>query len=1004
MSTRDLEGTVDRWSSIEGSEGLPAPRWSSDAPARVGRYVLLREIGRGAIGVVHAAWHEGLDRKVAIKLLNRQRAGRVDLEARLHREAQALAKLSHPNVVQVYDVGKVEGRVYVAMEFVEGQTLSDWMRGRHDQNARLALFVAAGRGLAAAHAAGVIHRDFKPENVLVGNDGRPRVLDFGLARPVELGPARTGSSANMTAAHLVRERSRPLPRDDDPERTPDAEAPTREQADASLDLAPDLALTDPSELGPATFENDALLTRSGTMVGTPAYMSPEQFAGRNVDARSDQFSFCVALHEALYGVRPFVGRSALELALEVQHGRVIKPPPGKDIPSWLRAAILRGLEVKPELRWPSMTALLDAIEQRMQRRRRWPKVVAALALLGLGGALTSLLATPPSGPSVPCESAEAMQAELWSEALPSAIERAFAASQLPYASSSSTRVVQRLARWTERWASERHATCTAGQRHELSDALIDRRQACLARARRSFQSLVEQLEQAEPSVVERAIEASATLPEPERCADLDALSSDAALPPASLAEAVELQRGELAELDALLATGRFAVGHTLAEQARARAEQLDFVPLHAEAELRLALFEARLGRTEQALARLEQALDLADRSGHERLVPAITSALVHLSVYDRPDPQRGRSWARRSLATLDHLGEQGLERALALWMVGNLERIAGELGPAEQHLRAALAIYEADEHPERGAVLNDIANVLDARGDRAGAREVYLRARALVREAFGEGHPRLGHVEFNLARLASSDGRVDEARTHLDAAAAIYAQALGRERRELGDVELARAWIDLQAGQLGAARSHAELARDVLERTLAPDNVDRAEPHVMLGHVALAEDDPSAAVGHYRRALAQQRVALPEGHLALATSQTNLGYALLRAGQLDAAIAELADASARFEAGVDVDAADLRAARTMLAEALLDRTGPGDLQRATHVLAIALASLDATTPPSERLPLLILDARAAMAAGRHAEAKARADEARALVGEGVPLPDPAARGHLDALP
>ena len=1020
MKGHDIDSTEDQWASIPGSgdpEGSASDdgSWSapnlSDAPARVGRYVLLREIGRGAIGVVYAAYHEGLDRRVAIKLLNRQRAGRVDLEARLHREARALAKLSHPNVVQVYDVGKFSGRVFVAMEFIEGETLADWIRRPRAQAEVVAMFVAAGRGLAAAHAAGVIHRDFKPENVLVGNDGRPRVLDFGLARPAELDRSRDArpdhaadSSANRTATQLARPRSQPMPAAAPNEPSRDPAGASRDPFEAeTADEPSHLAQTDLSDVGPATFENDGLLTRTGTLVGTPAYMSPEQFAGRNVNESSDQFSFCVALHEALHGVRPFVGRSALELAHQVQNGLITKPPPGKEVPSWLRAAILRGLETKPERRWPSMTELLDGLERhsrRSQRSRRWPWWLGATGLLG--GALALGVSGLLGARVEPCPSVESERAQLWTPEAGAQLRAAFVASKLPYAATTSERVDARLDRWVDRWALQRHESCVAGQRRELSPDLIDRRQACLDRARRAFVSLGEQLADADPIVIERAVEASAELPDPERCADLDALLADVEQPPSSLAEPVDALRSELVELDTMLATGRWTAGRQLALTSVEHAKQLGFGPVEAEAQLRLALFDARLGSTDAALARLQDALDLADREGNDRLIPILATALVQLSIYDQPDPIRGRLWARRSLAALDRIDEQGIDRARGLWMLGNLDRIAGDPIAAERNLRAALAIYERSEHPERGAVLNDIGNVLDARGDRTGAREVYYRARSLIREAFGEDHPRVGHVEFNLARLAMAEGRLDEAREHLDVASSIYLRTLGHERREQGDVELVRALVELQAGDLVAARNHAELAREILDRTLGSDNVDRAEPHLTLGHIALGAGQPLEAIEHYRRGLAIQRAALPDGHIALAATSANLGLALLESGDAETAIVELERATALFEAGVDV-VAELRAARGMLGEALLTRMGPGDPARAAALLALARASCDRDTPALERLDLLASEARALDAAGEHERARRRAAEALALVAEGTPPSNPLALAELERI-
>ena len=250
------------------------------------------------MGVVHVAYHEDLDRKVALKLLHRDGdAGR----ALVRREAQALARLSHPNVVQIYEVGEHEGRLFVAMEYVDGEPLDVWQRrpGRR-LGELLGAYRQAAAGLAAAHAAGLVHRDFKPANAIVGADGRVRVLDFGLAR------ARTPARDELRAA-----------------------------------------------TGP--------LDQTVGVAGTPAYMSPEQFAGLELDARSDVFSFSVALWEAVHGARPFAGATYDELAANVTAGARVPPPPGVDLPGRLRHALDRGLEPRRDARWSSLDALRDAL-------------------------------------------------------------------------------------------------------------------------------------------------------------------------------------------------------------------------------------------------------------------------------------------------------------------------------------------------------------------------------------------------------------------------------------------------------------------------------------------------------------------------------------------------------------------------------------------------------------------------------------------------------------------
>jgi WD40 repeat protein len=321
----------------------PAPPGYADEPTHIGRYLILRRIGEGGMGVVYAAYDNELDRRVAIKLVH-SRTG-SDQRVRVRREAQAMARLSHPNVVQVYEVADFEQQVFVAMEFVVGPTLAEWTRAQPASPTRwrtiLSKYIEVGRGLAAAHAVNLVHRDFKPANAIVGDDGRVRVLDFGIAR---------------------------------------ASDPTRELDDDPV-----------VELAHAGDSSDPLatpLTRTGALVGTPAYMSPEQFERRSVDARSDQFSFCVALYEALYGERPFAGTSTATLLINVLAGKLRPVPPRADVPSWVREVVVRGLASDPNARWPAMSALLEALEAdpdvRRRRRQRAITWASAAVLTVLG--------------------------------------------------------------------------------------------------------------------------------------------------------------------------------------------------------------------------------------------------------------------------------------------------------------------------------------------------------------------------------------------------------------------------------------------------------------------------------------------------------------------------------------------------------------------------------------------------------------------------------------------
>jgi hypothetical protein len=291
-------------------------------PPKIGRFSLLEVIGVGAMSFVWAAYDPALDRRVAVKLLRDPLAW---ADARLEREALAMARLSHPNVVTVYETGRWEGRLYIVMELVPGQTLDVWLGAqRRSWQEIVEAFLQAGHGLAAAHAQGLVHRDFKPANVMVGHDGRVRVLDFGLVRLA----------------------------------MPAGGAPEEDEPIAPLEVMP---------------ESSGSLTMPGACVGTPAYMAPELSAGRVADARSDQYSFCVALHEALFGVRPGdeataprAQRTTLAL-IGIRLSRVIE----------------RGLAKDPDARWPSLRHLLDRLEQLRWPARRWRQRATVLGMAAL---------------------------------------------------------------------------------------------------------------------------------------------------------------------------------------------------------------------------------------------------------------------------------------------------------------------------------------------------------------------------------------------------------------------------------------------------------------------------------------------------------------------------------------------------------------------------------------------------------------------------------------------
>lgn len=278
---------------------------------RVGQYALVKSLGEGGQGTVWAAYDEKLDRRVAIKLLHSEvGASREQAEARLLREARALARVSHPNVVQVFEADEYEDGIYVVMEFIRGRTIDRWIADESPNwEAVRDVYLTAGRGLEAAHQSGLVHRDFKPDNVLVDARGQAKVVDFGLVK---------------------REGKKPS------EATSTVEQRLRKSATGNL-------------------------TEHGAVLGTPVFMAPEQMRTGEASARSDQFSFCTALYRSLYDELPFPGDTPVERTVAIAEGRVRPAPVHSEVPTWLRDVILRGLKVKPDDRHADIGALLEAL-------------------------------------------------------------------------------------------------------------------------------------------------------------------------------------------------------------------------------------------------------------------------------------------------------------------------------------------------------------------------------------------------------------------------------------------------------------------------------------------------------------------------------------------------------------------------------------------------------------------------------------------------------------------
>jgi serine/threonine protein kinase/tetratricopeptide (TPR) repeat protein len=723
------------------SNPAPPPEPGVARGTSLGRFVILGLVGRGAMGEVYGAYDPELDRKVAIKLVRARAGDAAESRARLMREAQATAKVSHPNVVTVYDAGTFQERVFIAMEFVEGHTLRYWLQARSRTWPEVVeIFTAAGRGLAAAHEKELVHRDFKPDNVMVGSDGQVRVMDFGLAR---VGASRATSSGPSVRDVVLRETEgprlpprAPLSRGDDE----DLEA-TRELGTAQL-------MSTAGGTTGVVLTNE--ITQTGTVLGTPAYMSPEQFRRDPTDARSDQFSFCVALYESVYGARPFLGRTIDELAESVTAGRLSDAPPDSKVPAWLRKVLMRGLAVHPADRYPTMNELLAELDNK-------PAVAHRLGFaVGAADKLAGVWEAPVAGH--PVETAPKLE-----------IRQAFSASGKLYAAASFTSASAVLDRYAERWTSLYVEVCEATHvRGEQSAEVLDLRMACLQEGLDDLKALCRLFREATPEVVENAVSAANALGTLERCQDVKLLRAIVRPPedPATRA-AVERLRGRLVEVRALMRVGRVVAGLEEAETLVEEARRVGYGPMLAEALLVLGDLQVENSKTDAAVPTMDEAVWTAELARHDEVAAKAASVLVYLQGYVDSRFDAAEIWSRHAETLLRRMGGHD---QLWGWLFNNratMRLSQGRLTEALADHRLGIAAKEralGPDHPDLGGSLGNIAEVLTSLGDYAQALENTQRAVEIIQAGLGPDHPRAAIVLSNCGEQLCRLGRFAEAR------------------------------------------------------------------------------------------------------------------------------------------------------------------------------------------------------------------------------------------------
>ena len=849
--------------------GLSAPVGSA-----LDRYVVIEEIGRGGMGVVLRAYDPKLQREVALKVL---RAASAESEARLVREARAMAQLSHPNVVAVYDVAvrdeDAQSQVALAMEFVPGTDLRHWLE-QQDRGCDevLEAFAAAGQGLAAAHSEGLLHRDFKPGNVLVGDDGRVRVTDFGLAR------LRSSSSL-------------------------DDGAPSSRSSGSDSDLSVDR------------------LTEVGSVVGTPRFMAPEQHGAMELSPAVDQYAFCVSLWFALTGLYPFRERSIRAL----QEAKLEGPPPWpgpSSVPSRVVNAVLRGLSPHPDNRFPSMDALLTQLTPTPRSAARaWIAGGLAVGVLGAGAWAVST-----AYEDARCTGAEQQLAQVWSPQRRESIEGAFAGADVSYGAEAWSHLGPRLDEWTTSWGRMHTEACEATQlRGEQSAAAMDLRMACLQRARVKLDAVADVLEEASPGVIERAHEVVDGLPALADCADIQALQSDVAPPTAQQQSTVQDIRATLAQAGARRDAAEFGAASEGALQAQSRAIEIEYEPVLTEALLLLSDVQLRTAKYPEAEATARQALELATRLGQRdeqrRAVLLVMRAVgVHTG---KPDEGLVLREFARALSMDTPRNEADYRSNLA-----RVLQAAGRFEETEREYRAVLKITEelfGDKHPRLATHHMNLAGVLfeQARYEEAEAQgRISLE---LAVEAYGPMHPRVGQATVNLASNFLETGRYPEAIELFTEAIEILTRSVGADNPATAAAYSNLAGVYFKQGKFDESLAWLKKATDSRIAAYGPRHAQVADARTNLAAIYHRTGRPQESLVEQTAAHEIYLEQLGPDHPRTLTSAQNIGNAHLALGRYADAEAVYRDALARQLPSLGPDHKDVLRSKNNLATVLHKR-------------------------------------------------------------------------------
>ncbi|HYV49861.1 MAG TPA: serine/threonine-protein kinase, partial [Myxococcaceae bacterium] len=731
--------------------------------------------------------------------------------------------------------GATEEGVFVAMDLVEGTTLKRWVQAEVRPPLEvLRAFVEAGRGLVAAHAVNLVHRDFKPENVLVGRDGRVLVSDFGLARLVD-----------------------------------------------AQDVTPPAPIADPARIRAL----DSDVTRAGAVIGTPLYMAPEQFAGAPPDERSDQFSFCAALYWGLFQQRPYVPEMLRAHALGLTAPNAPPPlmqpmPADRRIPARVRRAIEWGLQLRPEDRFTTMAALLAELEPTLQRRARAPAYAVAVAGVAVAVVAGAALQRQWTLRAERCTGGPALLAPAWSPTVRDQLQY-----RLAQMGTQPVPAVVALDVYAQSWLAMHRDACEAtALRGEQSESALQLRMDCLDTRLKELQSLTAVLAGADKAMAGQAVDAALGLTSLRACADVAALANVVPLPtePAARKEA-EALRSELADVNALRLAGDYRTALSRAQGAAARAGTLRSRPLEAQALYLRGLLEERVGRPKDGEQTLISAAHAADAGRDDALRVRIASRMVYLATQDLRFAE-GHTWEALARAALERSGSNPELEGELLNSAGTLLMGEGRMSEALEDYRRGLSLLESalgKESSKRVLALGNLGGVELKLGQFQEAAAHLEEAVAGIERLRGPDHPTLSAPLNNLALALSELGKGVAAERAADRAIEIARARFGPDHQRVTTA------LDFKATVLQNERRYEEaiaVYRESMEiklRTVGPDDPDLAYSHDGIGESLLGLGHTWTAVGELELALAlveeQEPLARGDTRFALARALASTG-------------------------------------------------------------------------------------------------------------------------------